>query len=102
MTEQRLWGIHCDESTVDFVRDGFISVGWDRIGDLRTFASDRERLTVELAEKYPAAKHGALPVSAGVLLPFAEEMTRDDIVVHPHKRDKTINIGVVDGDYYFQ
>lgn len=102
MTEKRLWGIHCDEWTVDFVRDEFISLGWDEIGDLKQFSADREKLKADLAAKYPSAKPGAFPVWAGVLLRFAEEMTPGDVVVHPHKADKTVNNGNVDGDYYFK
>ena len=40
----KLWGIHNDEYSIDFVRDRFVSVGWDAIGDLRTFREDKDAL----------------------------------------------------------
>jgi restriction system protein len=100
--ERRLWGIHCDEWTVDFVRDGFISLAWDEIRDLSAFGADREALKAELASAYPSAKPGAFPVWAGLMLRFADEMSPGDVVVYPHRPDKTINLGVVAGDYYWK
>ena len=60
-----LWGIHCDEWSIDFVRDGFISLGWEEVGDLARFGGNRDALKAELAAKYPSAKPGALPIWAG-------------------------------------
>lgn len=99
--DSKLWGIHCDEGSVDFVRNGFITLGWDPVGDLRAFDGSREALKTEVLAKYPNAKAGAIPVWAGLLLRFVAEMKPGDIVVYPHKRDKTVNIGIVDGDYYW-
>lgn len=102
MTEPKLWGIHCDEYSIDFIRDGFVSVGWDLIGDLQTFAGERSALKQELAAKYPTAKAGAIPVWAGVLDRFANEMTTGALVIYPRKADRTVNLGIVEGAYEYE
>ena len=95
------WGIHLDVFGLDCVEDNFVSIGWDDIGDLRDFGSDKEALKQRLAENRPNAKPGAFPVWAGVLLRFANEIKQGDLIVYPRKQDHTVNLGVVDGDYYW-
>jgi restriction system protein len=86
-------GIHCDD---------FISLGWDAIGDLTAYTT-RDQLKDDVTAKYGNnAKAGALPVWAGLLWRFVQAMKPRDLVVYPRKQDKTIAIGVVDGDYYWQ
>lgn len=94
-----LWGIHNDQPTLDPVGGGFISVGWDELGDLHRFEQNRERLKLALAQAYPGAKAGAIPVWAGVLHRFACEMQPGDLVVAPNKADSTVSIGRIEGDY---
>jgi restriction system protein len=96
-----IWGIHLDLPELDFIGDGFISVGWDDIGDLREFGSDRDALKAQLAERI-AAKPGAIPVWAGLLMRFAREMQPGDLVVYPRKADRTVNLGLVDSDYRWE
>ena len=73
-----IWGIHNDRPELDLVSDGFVSIGWQEIGDIREVGPDREDLKARLAETYPDAKPGAIPVWAGVLLRFAFEMQVGD------------------------
>jgi restriction system protein len=101
VSEPRLWGIHNDEFSIDFVSDGVISLGWDLVPDLRRFKGDREALKKELAASYPTAKPGAIPIWSGVLDRFANDMVEGDVVVHPRKTDRTVNLGVVDGGYEY-
>jgi hypothetical protein len=44
-----LWGIHNDQSSLDPVEGGFISIGWDELGDggVDVIASSRDPLAIE-------------------------------------------------------
>ncbi len=96
-----MWGIHNDRREVDFLGDGLVALGWSRLSDLRDLPGDRDALKAALRAAYPEAKPGAIPVWAGMLLRFVEEMVPGDVVVHPGKLDATINVGRVVGDYYW-
>jgi len=95
------WGIHNDRPDLDLVENGFISIGWSEIGDLETIGDDKEALKSRVANVYPDAKPGAIPVWAGVLRRFAFDMQPGDLVLYPHKPDSTINIGRIAGGYEF-
>jgi restriction system protein len=98
-----MWGIHNDKPEFDFVQDGFIAVGWSKIEtDLREIGDDKEQMKAAVAEAYPDAKPGAIPVWAGVLMRFAFRMRPGDIVVHPSKADSTLNFGRIEGGYYWK
>jgi restriction system protein len=97
-----LWGIHNDQSSLDLVEGGFISIGWDDLGDLSTSAIDRETLKLRLAETRPEAKPGAIPVWAGVIYRFTAEMQVGDYVISPNKADRTLNFGIIDSDFYVE
>ncbi len=62
---------------------GFISIGWDAIGDLRKIGPTRQDFKDATLAAYPDSKPGAIPVSAGVLFRFRDEMRIRDIVVAP-------------------
>lgn len=93
-----MWGVH-NNTSLDLVGGGFISVGWDELGPLEP-PLDREELKVQLAAVYPTKKPGAIPGDAGVLIRFAEEMQAGDYIVSPQKADRTLNFGIVDGNFY--
>ena len=96
-----IWGVHNDTLSSELVDEGFISIGWDELGDLNAIGPTREALKAALAEAYPERKPGAIPVEAGILYRFAHEMKPGDIVVAPYKADSTINIGVISGGYQY-
>lgn len=96
-----MWGVHNDTLTTELVEGGFVSIGWDDLGDLRTIGSSREEIKAALAPVYPDRKPQAIAGWAGILTRFRDEMQVGDIVVVPYKRDSTINIGVVSGLYEF-
>jgi restriction system protein len=96
----RIWGIHNDQS-FDLVAGSFVSIGWSELGDLSKQAIDRSTLKERLASAFPEAKAGAIPVWAGVLSRFMYEMKVGDLVVSPEKSTRTINIGRLSSDYYF-
>lgn len=93
-----MWGIH-NNTSLDLVGGKFISVGWDELGPLQP-PLDREELKARLAAAYPLKKPGAIPGDAGVLMRFAEEMEQGDYIISPQKADRTLNFGIVDGDFY--
>lgn len=97
-----LWGIHNNQSSLDLVQGGFISIGWEELGDLSGIEIDRDLLKRRLAETYPTAKPGAIPVWAGVIYRFIAEMQIGDYVISPNKADRTLNFGIVEGPYYFE
>ena len=96
-----MWGIHNDALGPELVEQGFVSIGWPEVGDLRAIGDDRSRMKAALERTYPTAKPGAFPVWAGVLLRFAFEMQPGDVVVAPYRRDSTINFGVIAGPYEY-
>jgi restriction system protein len=97
-----IWGIHNDQSALDLIDGGFVSIGWSELGDLTGVAPDREELKERLVAAYPDAKPGAIPVWAGVLVRFIGEMTIGDIVISPNKADRTLNFGVITSDFYVE
>src|SRR3954462_13719077 len=97
----RMWGVHNDHPELGLVEHGFISIGWDDVGDLKAFGGDKDALKSKLASTRPDAKPGAIPVWAGVLLRFANEMQPGDLVIYPYKLDSTLNFGRIEGDYFY-
>lgn len=73
-----VWGIHNDALSDELVEEGFISIGWSDIPDLRSIGSDRDSLKRALSGAYPEAKAGAIPVWAGILYRFGFEMKEGD------------------------
>jgi len=96
-----VWGVHNDRLTTELVDGGFISVGWDPVGDLRAVGLTREHLKAALAAAYPDVKPRAIAGWAGVLLRFASEISDGDVIVAPYRPDSTINMGIVTGPYEF-
>jgi restriction system protein len=96
-----VWGIHNDVLTGELITEQFVSIGWERVGDLIKIGPDREALKAAQKDAYPDTKPGAIPVHAGTLYRFAFEMAVGDVVVAPYRPDSTINIGVITGEYYF-
>lgn len=96
-----VWGVHNDALSTELVEGGFISIGWDEIGDLRHVGLTREVLKAALAEARPDDKPRAIAGWAGILLRFASEIQNGDVIVAPYKPDSTINIGHVTGPYEF-
>jgi len=42
-----LWGIHNNEKSLDLVDGGFISIGWEELGDLSQIQINREDLSLD-------------------------------------------------------
>lgn len=98
----RVWCVHNNEPSLDLVGEGFVCIGWEEVGDLSRIVLDKEALKARLLDAYPDAKPGAIPGWAGTLRRFVLDMKVGDIVISPNKSDRTINIGVVSGAYYYE
>lgn len=101
--ERTIWGVHQewdDSSTGGTPAD--IAIGWDALGDLKKLPPTRDAFKAAFAKAYPQDKPGAVPVKAGVLYRFANEMRTGDVVVYPSRSDRLVKIGMVSGDYAFQ
>lgn len=97
-----LWGIHMGmQHGRKPLDEGFITLGWTRMGDLSKIPAERDAFKGKLSLAYPQKKPGAVPVEAGVLYRFAYEMKPGDLIVYPSKADRMINIGEVTGPYTF-
>ena len=97
-----MWGMHMElHHEMKAVEQGFLSVGWEALGDLSKIAPTREAFKKTFATHFPTNKPGAIPVRAGILYRFAVEMTRGDYVVYPSKPDRMINLGIIDGEYHY-
>jgi restriction system protein len=99
-TMTTIWGVHNDQPQLDLVANGFISIGWSVMGDLRVDGNDKEAMKHRVAAAYPHMKPGAVPGTAGTLLAFAYRMQVGDLVIYPYKPDSTLNFGRIEGDYY--
>lgn len=96
-----IWGLHMGrQHGTKPIDEGYVSIGWPKLGDLRKLPSEREAYKEILTQTYPGTKPGAVPVHAGILYRFAHEMQPGDLVVYPSKADRMVNIGVL-GDYEF-
>ena len=100
MSGETLWGIHMGRQHGDQpIEDGYVAIGWSKLGDVSQLPADREALKDAVARAYPETKPGAVPVHAGVLYRFAHEMKKDDLVIYPSKVDRMVNIGRIAGPY---
>lgn len=100
---QAIWGLHMAEiDAAAPVKDGFVGIGWQAMGDLSALPKNRDAFKARLAETYPGQKPGAIPVKAGVLYRFVCEMAVGDVIVYPSKPDRMVHLGLIEGDYTFQ
>ena len=86
------WGVHNDSLTTELDEDGFISIGWDGLGDLDDIQGGREGLKQALELLAADAKARSIAGQAGVLVRFRDEMEVGDVVVAPYEPTSTINL----------
>jgi restriction system protein len=99
-----MWGIHAGRAGAAndlFIREKRIAIGWPEMGDLSRVDPNREAFKKSVAEIYPNAKKGAIPVIGGTLYRFVNEMNVGDIVIYPSKADKQVHIGRIVGNYVY-
>lgn len=98
--DKRIWGIHTLDDNL-FLKNNVIAIGWPDFGDLSKVTATREAFKERYAQIYPNDKPGAIPTSAGMLYRFIHEIRIGDYVVFPSKVDRMVNIGIVEGDYFY-
>ena len=100
MEEKRIWGIHTMDDKL-FLRENVIAIGWRAMGDIAKIEASREAFKKKYMEAYPNAKKGSIATSAGMLYRFMHEVQVGDYIIFPSKSDRKINIGVIEGDYFY-
>lgn len=104
MANKAVWGIHSG-SRIQFeplfLNDKVVGVGWGRLGDIRSFGSDRERIKTTMAREYPDTKPGALPGYATMFSWFCNDVHPEDLILYPRMSDRTVHYGLVAGPYTF-
>jgi restriction system protein len=99
--EKKVWGIHTQNDNL-FLGKDLIAIGWRDFGDLTKVDASRDAFKAHYLEAYPDAKKGQVANGAGMLFRFIHEVQIGDYVVFPSKSDRKINIGTVEGDYYYE
>ena len=98
--ETRIWGIHCRDDSL-FRKENIIAIGWREMGDLNVLGLDRDAFKKRYSEVYAEAKRGNIANGAGMLYRFCCEAQIGDYVVYPSKSDRQVNIGIIEGAYYY-
>lgn len=57
-TNQQLWGIHNDALFNKLIEEGFIPIGWEKIGDLSFIGNDQVKMREAIKAAFPAEKPG--------------------------------------------
>lgn len=99
--EKRVWGIHTQNDNL-FLSKDLIAIGWRDFGDLTKVDTNRDAFKAHYLEAYPDAKKGQIANGAGMLFRFIHEVQIGDYIVFPSKSDRKINIGTIEGDYYYE
>ncbi|RYG39293.1 MAG: restriction endonuclease [Burkholderiales bacterium] len=105
MADVTIWGIHAGRTGAAdalFLQQGFIALGWDEMGDLKSLPATRDAFKQCYSSAYPDAKPGALATVSGMPFRFLHEMKIGDLVVYPSKQDKQVHIGRVVGPYLYE
>lgn len=98
---QRLWVIHISNQKQAAERaqeEGFICIGWTRIGDLSRYTSPEE-LRAAYERAFPDKSAASVGASYMQVYRFAHEMEIGDPVVYPIKGSRDVLIGKIAGDY---
>lgn len=100
--EQRLWGIHCviEEESL-FRNKSVIAISWAELNDLSLLAKEREAFKEAYAKTWPTDSKQTVATQAGQVFRFVCEAKVGDYVVFPSKIDRMINIGQIEGEYFY-
>lgn len=101
MADTTFWGIHAKGGKLESIllERGQLAIGWAALEDLSPIAHDRELLKAKLAAALPGEKPGAIPVYAGQLYRFVNELKVGDVMVYRSTADGMIHLGEVTGAY---
>ncbi|MBR3439731.1 MAG: restriction endonuclease, partial [Clostridia bacterium] len=98
--EIRVWGIHTRNDNL-FLKENIIAIGWKEMGNLILLGKSREDFKEKYIQTYPNEKKGSFSTCAGMLYRFCYEMQIGDYVIFPSKINREINIGIIEGEYFY-
>lgn len=96
-----MWVVRNDVFDAELLERGFVSIGWDALGDVRAIGDDPARIRAALEIAEPGAKPRAYALWTGLVRRFAFEVEPGDVVIAPSSATSTLSFGVVDGPYEF-
>ncbi|TVQ60608.1 MAG: hypothetical protein EA378_11000 [Phycisphaerales bacterium] len=97
----RLWVIHISNHQKIAARaqkEGFICVGWTRIGDLSPYDTP-EKMRAAYERAFPQKSKASVSASFIQAYRFAHELRVGEPIVYPIKNSRNIMIGKITGDY---
>jgi restriction system protein len=103
MADQTFWGFHAKGSKPEAILldKCELAIGWGEVGDISAIAGDREALKAKLSKVLTWSKPGAIPVIAGQLYRFVNELAIGDVVVFRSRSEGQVRLGTVTGPYHF-
>jgi restriction system protein len=98
-----MWGIHAGHTgdADSLFKKGYIAIGWEEMGDMKSFPTDREAFKAAVAKTYPQASPASVAGQAGQIFRFVCEMKPGDFVVYPSKQYRKVHIGRIEGPYRY-
>ena len=96
-----IWGIHNTNNENLLLHDNVIAIGWHEMGDLSVIELKREAYYKAYDKVYPNKTKQSIGGSAGQLFRFVSEAKIGDYVVYPTKFNRMINIGQIEGEYFY-
>ena len=99
-TDKTVWGVHTQNDYL-FLHNDVIAIGWKEMGDMSSLEHTRDAIKEKYAQVNPDASKQSIATSCGILYRFINEAKVGDYIVFPSKSDRQINIGVIEGEYFY-
>ena len=99
-TDKTVWGVHTQNDYL-FLHNDVIAIGWKEMGDMSSLEHTRDAIKEKYAQVNPDASKQSIATNCGILSRFMNEAKVGDYIVFPSKSDRQINIGVIEGEYFY-
>ena len=96
-----VWGIHNTNNESMLLNEKVIALGWTKMGDLRKIKQDKDAYYKLYSKVYPESSKQSVANSASQLFRFVNEAKINDYVIYPTTFNRMINIGKIEGEYFF-
>ena len=96
-----VWGIHNTNNEAMLLNEKVIALGWTKMGDLSKIKQDKDSYYKLYSKVYPESSKQSVANSASQLFRFVNEAKINDYVIYPTKFNRMINIGKIEGEYFF-